>query len=198
MSFFNSATNEIHYKIIYCGPGLSGKTTNLLYVYEHTQAEQPGEYMKIGAETERTLFFDFLPLWVEEVRGMKTRLHLFSIPGQTFYETSRQFILKGVDGIVFVVDSRAEQMEENLRAYQQLERDLEQQGYDLHRLPLVFQYNKRDLTDAVPIRELEATFNSNRRPHFEAVASRGEGVMETLQCMSQQVIRDLKRGNQAE
>jgi signal recognition particle receptor subunit beta len=195
MSFINYATKEINCKIIYFGPGLSGKTTNVQYVYENTQSESRGKLVTLSTENERTLFFDFLPLSVGEVRGYKTRFHLYTIPGQTFYEVSRQFILKGVDGVVFVADSQAERMEANIESYEGLEKSLDQQGYDLGKLPLVFQYNKRDLPGAVSIRELEATFNPTHRPYYEAVASRGQGVMETLQAVSQSIIKDLKGGN---
>jgi len=192
VSFINYASKEINCKIIYFGPGLSGKTTNIQYIYEHTQADSRGKLVTLSTENERTLFFDFLPLSVGEVHGYKTRFHLYSIPGQTFYETSRQFILKGVDGIVFVVDSQLERMEADIESFESLEKGLERQGYDLGKLPLVFQYNKRDLQGVVPIQELEATFNSMRRPFFEAVANRGQGVMETLQAISQRVIQELK------
>ena len=131
-----------------------------------------------------------------DVRGYRTRFHLYTIPGQTFYEVSRQFILKGVDGIVFVVDSQAERMEANIESFEGLEKSLEKQGYDINKLPLVFQYNKRDLPGAIPIRELEATFNPMKRPYFEAVAARGQGVMETLQAVSQAVIKELKGGDE--
>lgn len=194
MSFINYAAREINCKIIYYGPGLCGKTTNVQFIYEHTQAESKGKLVTLSTENERTLFFDFLPLSVGEVRGYRTRFHLYTIPGQTFYEVSRQFILKGVDGIVFVADSQAERMEANIESLESLEKSLEKQGYDLGRIPLVFQYNKRDLPGVVSVRELEATFNPMRKPHFEAVASRGEGVMETLQCISQSIIRELKGG----
>ncbi len=192
MSFINYASKEINCKIIYFGPGLSGKTTNVQYIYEHTQDGQKGKLVSLSTENERTLFFDFLPLSVGDVRGYKTRFHLYTIPGQTFYETSRQFILKGVDGIVFVVDSQPERMEANIESFEALERSLEKQGYDLHKVPVVLQYNKRDMPGAVPVKELEATFNPMRRPWFEAVANRGEGVMETLQAVSQSIIRELK------
>ncbi|OFZ54314.1 MAG: gliding-motility protein MglA [Bdellovibrionales bacterium RIFOXYC1_FULL_54_43] len=192
MSFINYANKEINCKIIYFGPGLSGKTTNIQYIYEHTQADSRGKLVTLSTENERTLFFDFLPLSVGEVHGYKTRFHLYSIPGQTFYETSRQFILKGVDGIVFVVDSQLERMEADIESFESLEKGLERQGYDLGKLPLVFQYNKRDLQGVAPIQELEATFNPMRRPYFEAVANRGQGVMETLQAISQRVIQELK------
>lgn len=194
MSFINYASKEINCKIVYVGAGLCGKTTNVQYIYEHTQQDHRGKLVSLSTENERTLFFDFLPLAVGDVRGYRTRFHLYTIPGQTFYEVSRQFILKGLDGIVFVVDSQAERMEANLEAYEQLGQSLEKQGYDLDKLPLVFQYNKRDLPEAVPVGELEATFNPTHRPYFEAVASRGLGVMETLQEVSQAIIRELKGG----
>lgn len=194
MSFINYASKEINCKIVYVGAGLCGKTTNVQYIYEHTQQDLRGKLVTLSTENERTLFFDFLPLAVGDVRGYKTRFHLYTIPGQTFYEVSRQFILKGVDGIVFVVDSQAERMEANLEAFDSLRKSLDRQGYDLEKVPLVFQYNKRDLPGAISLSELEATFNSMRRPHFEAVAHRGLGVMETLQAVSQAIIRELKGG----
>ena len=196
MSFINYATKEINCKIVYFGPGLSGKTTNVQYIYEHTQQESRGKLVTLSTENERTLFFDFLPLSVGDVRGYKTRFHLYTIPGQTFYEVSRQFILKGVDGVVFVADSQAERMEANIESYEGLEKSLDKQGYDLSKLPVVFQYNKRDLQGAISIRELEATFNPTKRPYFEAVASKGQGVMETLQAVSQAVIKELKGGDE--
>jgi signal recognition particle receptor subunit beta len=194
VSFINYATKEINCKIIYFGPGLSGKTTNVQYIYEHTQQGSRGKLVTLSTENERTLFFDFLPLSIGEVRGYKTRFHLYSIPGQTFYEVSRQFILKGVDGIVFVADSQGERMESNIESFESLEKSLEKQGYDLNKLPLVFQYNKRDMQGIVTIRELESTFNPMRRPYFEAVANRGQGVMETLQSISQLIISELRGG----
>ncbi|MBY0470201.1 GTPase domain-containing protein [bacterium] len=194
MSFINRVSKEVNLKIIYCGTGLSGKTTNVQYVYEQTQPEQRGKLLKLSAENERTLFFDFLPLSVGAMKGYKTRFHLYTIPGQTFYDLSRQFILRGVDGVVFVVDSQSERMEANIESYEALEKSLEFQGYDINKLPLVFQYNKRDAMGAMPIKELEATFNPMKRPHFEAVANRGDGVMETLQSISQWIESELKGG----
>ena len=194
MSLINHKAQEINCKIIYYGPGLCGKTTNIQHIFENIRPDQKGKLVKVGSENERTLFFDFLPLAAGEVRGYKTRFHVYSIPGQTFYEVSRHFILKGVDGVVFVVDSAPDRMEANLESFEELQRALDSQGYDIHKLPLVFQYNKRDLSECVPIRELEATFNAMKRPHFEAVASRGEGVMETLQAVSRWGVRELKGG----
>ncbi len=194
MSFINYATKEINCKIVYYGAGLSGKTTNVQYIYEHTQQENRGKLVTLSTENERTLFFDFLPLAVGEVRGYRTRFHLYTIPGQTFYEVSRQFILKGVDGVVFVADSQAERMEANIECYESLEKALDRQGYDLAKVPLVLQYNKRDMAGIVSVQELEATFNPTHKPYYEAVAFKGEGVMETLQAISQAIIRELKGG----
>lgn len=194
MSFINHSTKEVNCKIVYVGPGLSGKTTNVQYVYENTASDLRGKFFSGTSENERTLFFDFLPLGVGDVRGYQTRFHLFTVPGQTFYEISQQFILKGIDGIVFVADSQPERMEANIDSFELLAKNLERQGYDIHKIPLVFQYNKRDVPNATPIRELENTFNPMRRPYFEAIANQGEGVMETLQSISQWVIRELKGG----
>lgn len=194
MSFINHSAKEVNCKIVYVGPGLSGKTTNVQYVYENTASDLRGKFFSGTSENERTLFFDFLPLGVGDVRGYQTRFHLFTVPGQTFYEISQQFILKGVDGIVFVADSQPERMESNIESFENLTKNLERQGYDIQKIPLVFQYNKRDLPNVVPVRELESTFNPMQRPYFEAIASQGIGVMETLQSISQWVIKELKGG----
>jgi signal recognition particle receptor subunit beta len=197
MSFVNSVSKEVNCKIVYVGTGLSGKTTNVQYIYENTQTDRAGKLVSLSTENERTLFFDFLPLSIGEVRGYKTRFHLYTIPGQTFYEASRDFILKGVDGVVFVVDSAPERMEANYEAWEHFQKALERQGYDLARIPLVFQYNKRDLPNAANLEEMEQSFNPARRTSFEAIANRGEGVMETLESISQMVIDALRglRGN---
>ena len=194
MSFINYATKEVNCKIVYVGTGLCGKTTNVQYIYETTQEGRKGKMVTMSTENERTLFFDFLPLSVGDVRGYQTRFHLYTIPGQTFYDISREFILKGVDGVVFVVDSDAERMEANIESFTGLESALERQGFEMGKLPMVFQYNKRDLPNAVSVKELEATFNPMKRPYFEAISNRGDGVMETLEEVSQQVINALKRG----
>jgi signal recognition particle receptor subunit beta len=197
MSFINNPTKEINCKVVYFGAGLSGKTTNVQYIYEHTQSDMRGKLVTLSTENERTLFFDFLPLDVGQVRGYKTRFHLYTIPGQTFFEISREFIMKGIDGIVFVVDSQSERMEANIESFESLEKSLDRQGYDVSRLPLIFQYNKRDMPTSVSIQELQATFNPTRKQYFEAVANRGEGVLETLQSISQLVIRELRGGEEA-
>jgi signal recognition particle receptor subunit beta len=194
MSFINYSTKEVNCKIVYVGCGLSGKTTNVQYIYDSTAQSQKGRLVSLSPENERTLFFDFLPLAVGDVRGYQTRFHLYTLPGQTFYELSQQFLMKGVDGVVFVADSHPERMEANVEAFERLRKNLEVQGYDVDRIPLVLQYNKRDLPNAVSISEFQATFNSVGRPYFEAVASQGRGVMETLQSISQWIIRELKSG----
>lgn len=194
MSFINYAAKEVNCKIVYCGAGLCGKTTNIQFIYEQTQADLKGKLVSLSTENERTLFFDFLPLSVGDIKGYKTRFHLYTIPGQTFYEVSRQFILKGVDGIVFVVDSMRERMDANLESFNALEKALESQGYDMHRIPFALQYNKRDLPNAVPLSELQTAFNPSNRLFFEAVANQGAGVIETLQALSKWIIRELKGG----
>lgn len=194
MSFINHTRKEVNCKIIYFGPGMSGKTTNIQYLYEQTHQDQRGKLVTLSTENERTLFFDFLPLGAGEIRGYKIRFHLYSIPGQTFYEISRDFILKGVDGIVFVADSQPERQDANREALEGLKRSLERQGYFLNRIPLIFQYNKRDARDAVSVLDLEATLNEHRRPYIEAVAVRGDGVAETLEAVCQQVLQELQGG----
>lgn len=194
MSLINHQEKILHLKVVYVGPGLSGKTTNIQYIYENTATDLRGKLFSGMSENERTLFFDFLPFGIGDTRGYQTRFHIFSVPGQTFYEISQQFILRGIDGIIFVADSQPERMEANIDAFENLTKNLERQGYDLNKIPMVFQYNKRDVPNPIPIRELESTFNPMRRPYFEAVASRGEGVMETLQAVSQWIIREIKGG----
>jgi signal recognition particle receptor subunit beta len=194
MTFINYNTKEINCKIVYYGCGLSGKTTNLQYIYDKTTEGARGKLITLSSENERTLFFDFLPLDAGEVRGFRTRFHLYTIPGQSFYEVSRQFILKGVDGIVFVVDSQPERLEANLESYESLESNLAAQGYDIQKIPIVFQYNKRDVGMALPVVELSQTFNRLRAPEFEAVANNGVGVFETLTEITKLVLLDLKGG----
>ena len=155
MSFINYSSREINCKIVYYGPGLCGKTTNLQYIYNKTNPEAKGKMISLATETERTLFFDFLPLSLGEIRGFKTRFHLYTVPGQVFYDASRKLILKGVDGVVFVGDSQIERMEANIESLENLRTNLQEQGYNLDKLPYVVQYNKRDLPNAAPIEELK-------------------------------------------
>jgi signal recognition particle receptor subunit beta len=193
MSFINYSSREINCKIVYYGPGLCGKTTNLQYIYARTNPEARGKMISLATETERTLFFDFLPLSLGEIRGFKTRFHLYTVPGQVFYDASRKLILKGVDGVVFVADSQIERMEANLESMDNLRINLSEQGYDLDRIPFVVQYNKRDLPNIAPIEELRSVLNLRGVPDFEATATTGEGVFETLKAVAKRVLTELKK-----
>ena len=154
MSMINYASREINCKIVYYGPGLGGKTTNLEHVYGKVQPDTRGKLISLATETERTLFFDFLPVDLGTIRGFKTRFHLYTVPGQVYYNASRKLILKGVDGIVFVADSQIERMEANQEAMQNLYDNMAEYGYDLTKMPFIVQYNKRDLPNAAPVRDL--------------------------------------------
>jgi mutual gliding-motility protein MglA len=191
MSTINYATREINCKIVYYGPGLSGKTTNLEQVHLKVDPDRRGELISLATETERTLFFDFLPLDLGTVREMSTRFHLYTVPGQVYYNASRKLILKGVDGVVFVADSQVERLDENIAAMQNLRDNLAEYGVDLGQVPLVLQYNKRDLPNVCSVRELEENLNPGGVPFFEAVGSRGIGVFDTLRCVSNLVIESL-------
>jgi mutual gliding-motility protein MglA len=194
MSFINYSSREINCKIVYYGPGLCGKTTNLQHIYTKTNPEAKGKMISLATETERTLFFDFLPLALGEIRGFKTRFHLYTVPGQVFYDASRKLILKGVDGVVFVGDSQQERTEANIESLENLRSNLEEQGYNLDKLPYVIQYNKRDLPNALTIAELEETLNPAKVPFYEACASKGDGVFETLKAVAKLVLTELRRG----
>jgi len=195
MSFINYSSREINCKIVYYGPGLCGKTTNLQYIYNKTNPEAKGKMISLATETERTLFFDFLPLSLGEIRGFKTRFHLYTVPGQVFYDASRKLILKGVDGVVFVADSQIERMEANLESVENLRVNLGEQGYDLNRIPYVVQYNKRDLPSVATIEELQRLVNPRGVPEFQAVAPTGVGVFDTLKQVAKLVLTELKRGS---
>jgi len=192
MSFINYAAKEINCKIVYYGPGLGGKTTNLQYIYNSTQESQKGKMISLTGDTERTLFFDFLPLNIGEIKGFKTRFHLYTVPGQHFYDASRKLVLKGVDGIVFVADSQVEKMEENLASLKSLDLNLKEQGYDLHHIPFVFQFNKRDADNPIPLRVLHEQLNSFGAEEIEASAVKGVGVFDTLKAISKQVLRSMR------
>jgi signal recognition particle receptor subunit beta len=180
---------------VYYGPGLGGKTTNLRFIYAKTSPEAKGKMISLATETERTLFFDFLPLSLGEIRGFKTRFHLYTVPGQVFYDASRKLILKGVDGVVFVADSQIERMEANIESLDNLRQNLQEQGYDLDKLPFVMQYNKRDLPSAVSLAELHAALNPTNVIEFEARATTGVGVFETLKAIAKAVLTELRRGS---
>ncbi len=194
MSFINYASREINCKIVYYGPGLCGKTTNLQYVYQKTAPEAKGKMISLATETERTLFFDFLPLALGEIRGFKTRFHLYTVPGQVFYDASRKLILKGVDGVVFVADSQEERLDANIESLENLKINLEEQGYQLEKIPFVIQYNKRDLPNVSSLEELRKLLNPANVPDFEACATTGEGVFETLKAVAKLILVDLKQG----
>ncbi len=194
MSFINYSLREINCKIVYYGPGLCGKTTNLQYIYRKVNPESRGKLISLATETERTLFFDFLPLSLGDIKGFKTRFHLYTVPGQVFYEASRRLILKGLDGVVFVADSQIERMDANIESMEDLQRNLKDQGVDLFSIPFVIQYNKRDLSNILPVSEMRAILNPRGVPDFEAVASVGKGVFETLKAIIKLILIELKRG----
>ncbi len=193
MTFINYAAREINCKIVYYGPGLCGKTTNLQYIYDKTNPQAKGKLISLATETDRTLFFDFLPLDLGTVRGFKTRFHLYTVPGQVFYDASRKLILKGVDGVIFVADSQAARMEANIESIQNLERNLQEQGYDLATIPYALQFNKRDLPTALPPDEMYRQLNYKGEPTFEAVARDGTGVFDTLKSVAKLVLTELKK-----
>jgi signal recognition particle receptor subunit beta len=193
MSFINYSSREINCKIVYYGPGLCGKTTNLQYIYAKTNPDVKGKMISLATETERTLFFDFLPLALGQIRGFKTRFHLYTVPGQVFYDASRKLILKGVDGVVFVADSQIERMEANSESLDNLRVNLKEQGYELDKIPHVIQYNKRDLPNAAPLEEMQRLINGHDVPSFEACATVGKGVFETLKGVAKGVLTDLKK-----
>ena len=193
MSFINYSSREINCKIVYYGPGLCGKTTNLQYIHKKTNPDRKGRLISLATETERTLFFDFLPLSLGEIKGFKVRFHLYTVPGQVFYAASRKLILKGVDGVVFVADSQIERTDANLESLDDLRINLAEQGYELDKLPFIIQHNKRDLPNAIPIEELNMMLNPNGVPWFEAIATTGPGVFETLKETGRLVIMELKR-----
>ncbi len=193
MSFINYSAREINCKIVYYGPGLGGKTTNLQFIYNKTNPDLKGKMISLATETERTLFFDFLPIALGEIRGFKIRFHLYTVPGQVFYDASRKLILKGVDGVVFVADSQEERMEANLESVDNLRENLVERGYDLDTMPYVVQYNKRDLPEVVSVDEMRRQLNPRRVSDFEACATTGQGVFESLKESARLVLRDLKK-----
>jgi signal recognition particle receptor subunit beta len=196
MAFINYSAREINCKLVYYGPGLCGKTTNLKLIYEKTAEGAKGKMISLATETERTLFFDFLPLALGEIRGFKTRFHLYTVPGQVFYDASRKLILKGVDGVVFVADSQEERFEANLESLENLQQNLREQGLDLAKIPWVLQYNKRDLPNAVPVEDLRKALNpTGEIPEFESAAMSGKGVFETLKALAKLVLLELRKGS---
>ena len=194
MSFINFAAREINCKIVYYGAGLGGKTTNLQVIYQKTAEQQKGKMISLATETERTLFFDFLPLDLGNVRGFKTRIHLYTVPGQVFYDASRKLILRGVDGIVFVADSQEQRMDANVEALDNLMSNLKEHGYDFNKIPYVLQLNKRDLPNILSPDDLNKELRKKNEAVIEAVAFQGIGVFETLKEIARQVLTELKAG----
>ena len=193
MTFINYAAKEINCKIVYYGPGLGGKTTNLQYIYNKTAPDRKGKMISLATEADRTLFFDFLPLDLGSIRGFTTRFHLYTVPGQVFYDASRRLILKGVDGVIFVADSQRERMEANIESIRNLEANLKDHGFDLVDVPFALQFNKRDLSNAMPIDEMYRMLNYKREPTFEAIAPQGVGVFDTLKAVAKQILVELRQ-----
>ena len=191
MVLFNYATKEITAKIVYYGPGLCGKTTNLQFVYDSLPSNNKSKMLSLATKTDRTLFFDFLPLDLGKIRGMRTKLQLYTVPGQVYYNSTRQLVLKGADGVVFVADSQDFALDANLESLQNLEDNLKRQGIRLREMPLVLQYNKRDLPNAMPVSEMDAEINKLGAPSFESVATSGLGVEDTLKGITQLVLAHL-------
>jgi signal recognition particle receptor subunit beta len=191
MTFINYAAREINCKIVYYGPGLCGKTTNIQFIYDKTGATAKGKLISLATESERTLFFDFLPIELGTIRGFRTRFHLYTVPGQVFYDASRKLILKGVDGVVFVADSQEARMDANVESIRNLKENLREHGVSIDKVPYVLQVNKRDLPTAVPVAVMDKALRIKNEPVFEAVASRGTGVFETLKAVVKAVLMDL-------
>ena len=197
MSFINYSSREIILKIVYYGPGLCGKTTNIKFIYAGTNPDARGKLISLETKQERTLFFDFLPLSLPAIRGFKTRLHLYSVPGQLFYSASRKLIMKGADGVIFVADSQEERMEANIISFEDLKENLEAYGYDIDSIPFVIQYNKRDLPSAMPVEELREALNpEGKYQDFPAIAAgpNGPGVFDTLKAVVKMILMQLKKG----
>jgi signal recognition particle receptor subunit beta len=194
LSFINFAAREINCKIVYYGAGLGGKTTNLQFIFDKTADKQKSKMISLATETDRTLFFDFLPLDLGTVRGFRTRFHLYTVPGQVFYDASRKLILRGVDGVVFVADSQEERLDANIEALDNLQENLKEHGYDFKKIPYVLQLNKRDLPNILPVEDLKRDLVRRGEPALEAVAFQGKGVFETLKEVARQVLVELKKG----
>ena len=193
MTFINYASREINCKLVYYGPGLCGKTTNIQYIYEKTVPASKGKLISLATETDRTLFFDFLPLNLGTIRGFKVRFHLYTVPGQVFYDASRKLILKGVDGVVFVADSQPMRMDANVESIHNLRKNLKDQGYDLNATSYILQCNKRDMDNAVSMEEMSRVLRLKDEPIFEAVATTGVGVFDTLKALAKMVLSGLKK-----
>jgi mutual gliding-motility protein MglA len=193
MTFINYASREINCKIVYYGPGLCGKTTNLQHIFSKTNPAAKGKMITLATETERTLFFDFLPIDLGSIRGFKVRFHLYTVPGQVFYDASRKLVLRGADGVIFVADSQPSRAEANLESVENLSQNMIENGSGLDQVPYVVQYNKRDLPEVSSVEELRGLVNPLGVPDFESAASVGTGVFETLKGLSRLVLTRLAK-----
>jgi len=193
MSFINYSAREINCKIVFYGPGLGGKTTNLQYIYKKTNPDSKGKMISLATESERTLFFDFLPLALGNIKGFKVRFHLYTVPGQVFYDASRKLILKGVDAIILVADSQIERMDANEESVYNLKQNLKEQSYNLANIPYVLQLNKRDLPNITPVEEMTKILKQKEEPVFEAIASKGVGVFDTLKTCAKLTLQELRK-----
>jgi len=194
MTFINYASREINCKIVYYGPGLCGKTTNIQWIHEQANPEKRGKLVSLATETDRTLFFDFLPLDMGMVKGFKVRFHLYTVPGQVFYDASRKLILRGCDGVIFVADSQKPRMEANIESIANLATNLKDNGFDIRTIPYVLQLNKRDMPSAAGVEEMERLLRFRNEPMLEAVANQGTGVIETLKACARQILMELQKG----
>src|SRR5262245_12306298 len=193
MVLFNYATRELTAKVVYYGPGLCGKTTNLEFIHKNLPEKTRGKMLSLATQTDRTLFFDFLPIDLGSIKGMKTRVQLYTVPGQVFYDATRKLVLKGADGVVFVVDSQKELMESNLESWENLKDNLRENNLDIESIPLVIQYNKRDLPNVLPVRDLDKKINEVKAPYFEAIAINGQGVQDTLKGITKVVLNAISQ-----
>lgn len=194
MTFINYASREINCKIVYYGPGLCGKTTNIQWIHEQASPDKRGKLVSLATETDRTLFFDFLPLDMGTVKGFKVRFHLYTVPGQVFYDASRKLILRGCDGVIFVADSQRPRLEANIESIANLATNLKDNGFDIRTIPYVLQLNKRDMPSAAPVSEMEGLLRFRNEPMIEAVANQGTGVIETLKACARQILMELQKG----
>ena len=194
MTFINYASHEINCKIVYYGPGLCGKTTNIQWIHAQANPEKRGKLVSLATETDRTLFFDFLPLDMGTIKGFKVRFHLYTVPGQVFYDASRKLILRGCDGVIFVADSQRPRMEANVESIANLATNLRDNGFDIRTVPYVLQLNKRDVPSAAPLQEMEDMLRFRNEPMVEAVACEGYGVLDTLKSCARQILMELQKG----
>lgn len=197
MASINYALKEISCKVVYYGPGMCGKTTNLQYIHQHTVEDKRGNMVSLATPGERTLFFDFLPLEASQIHGFRTKFQLYTVPGQVMYNSTRKLVLRAVDGVIFVCDSQWEKIRENVESFRNLVENLASYGYSLETTPYVVQYNKRDLENIAPVEYLQYVINPRQVPHFESIAIRGDGVFESLNCICTLVLAQMSQKQKA-